>query len=80
MIVYLKSVTMLFFRLSANIYGLGLSNEQLFIIIGQEDAKLRGLSINYVITSEGGGGCEMMMVDDVRRRGGHNMMMSSLLI
>ena len=41
MIVHLKSATMLFFRLSINIYGLGPSNELLFIIIAQRAAKLR---------------------------------------
>ena len=40
MIVYLKSVTMLYFRLFANRYGFELSNEPLFIIGGQGAAKL----------------------------------------
>ena len=40
MIVYLKSATMLFFRLSAHRYGLGLSNELIFIIIAQEAVKV----------------------------------------
>ena len=35
-----KSGTMLFFKLSGNRYGLGLSNEPLFIIMAQEVAKL----------------------------------------
>ena len=35
-----KSGTMLFFKLSANRYGFGLSNEPLFIIIAQGAAKL----------------------------------------
>ena len=38
--MYLKSAAMLFFKSSANRYGLGLSNELLFIIIGQGAAKL----------------------------------------
>ena len=39
-ITYLESAAMLFFKLSANIYDLGLSNEQLFISVGQGAAKL----------------------------------------
>ena len=39
-VVYLKSVTMPFLRLSANRYGLWLSNEPLFIIIAHGAAKL----------------------------------------
>ena len=39
-VTYLISAAELFFTLSANIYGLGLSNELLFIIIAQEAAKL----------------------------------------
>ena len=41
MITNLKSATILYFKISANRYDLGLSNELLFIIIGQEAAKLR---------------------------------------
>ena len=36
----LKSATMLFFKISTNRYGIGLSNELLFITIGQRAAKL----------------------------------------
>ena len=39
-ITYLESAAMLFLKLSANIYGLGLSNELLFIIIAQGAAKM----------------------------------------
>ena len=39
-ISYFKSAAMLFYKLSANRYGLGLSNELLFIIIDQGTAKL----------------------------------------
>ena len=40
MITYLKSATILYFKMSADRYDLGLSNELLFIIIGQGAAKL----------------------------------------
>ena len=39
-IAYLKSAAMLFFKLSANRYDTGLSNELLLIIIAQGAAKL----------------------------------------
>ena len=38
--MYLKSESMFFFKLSANIYVFGLSNKLVFIIISQEAAKL----------------------------------------
>ena len=37
---HVKSTTMLFFKISVNRYGIGLSNELLFVIIGQGAAKL----------------------------------------
>ena len=36
---------MLFFKLSANRYDLGISNEPLFIIIGQGDVKLSPVKV-----------------------------------
>ena len=39
-ITYLKSAVILIFKLNTNRYGIGLPNEQFFIIIAQEAAKL----------------------------------------
>ena len=39
-ITYLKSAAMLFFDFSVNIYGLGLSNDLIFIVIAQGTTKL----------------------------------------
>ena len=44
-ISYLKSAARLFFKLSANIHGLGLSNELLFIIKAQEAAKMWSVKV-----------------------------------
>ena len=44
-ITYLKSAALLFFKLCAYIYDLGLSNELLIIIIAQEAAKLWPIKI-----------------------------------
>ena len=41
--MYLKSSAMLFFKVSTDRYGLGLSNELLFISIAQGTAKLRSV-------------------------------------
>ena len=38
--IYKTTATTLFFKLNANRYGFGLSNEQLFITIAQGVAKL----------------------------------------
>ena len=51
MITYLKSDTMLFFKLSANRYGLGLLNELLFIIIAQEAVKFGGRKKSNILDS-----------------------------
>ena len=41
----LRSATMLFFKLSAKRYGIGLSNELVFIKIAQEAAKLSPVKV-----------------------------------
>ena len=40
MIAYFKNATKLFFKISVNRYDIGLSSELLFIVIGQEAAKM----------------------------------------
>ena len=52
MITYLKSATMLFSKVGPNRYGIGLSNELLFIIIAQGAAKLWSVNLEVKILSD----------------------------
>ena len=55
--MYLKRLGMLFFKLGANRYGLGLSNDLLFIIIAQEAANKRPVKV---------GGLKKFALSDMR--------------